>query len=980
MKSKKQKRNDRNKALLVGGVTVAVVILIALAILLIPRSGALFGKAAFQDSFMQENLVTYWSFDGTAQGLNLIIDGDMEQSDVDSWASGNDAYLNKISEEGYNNKVLKITKQTTPNPYVIQQVCAENEPNCLLITGNKYVLTGRVKRDDSAIPEVYITTLSAFDWKGKDIDDWQYFRIEFEADGNKIIKLGATTNNEGSFVQYDDISLTLLEGENDYFRNLVYYGAEKTPGYLGNSIYLDGSSYVRFPRIEETGENDAEFTVTAWVKPENEAGILAGATYSSWNRFDVSLNALGHMTHLNDYLDGCYRVYDFKHVYSQPGLFDDGLWHHIAITYDVINSNSDLYVDGAKKGGIEDRTEFDRKLVYQTLSCTSNEKCATRFHCDLESGKNICVKDVVIGKSCLSGSNCVNNICDGVDCVLTQGACVTTSDCPTSHGEECNVAEPLECVNNKCQAITATNKDTIPIGTISRIGALGTYANREGMFFKGYIDEFSVWDKVLTDADILSIYNNNLNELGLLEVEFVSEDSDGDGFDDSVDNCIDIVNPNQADYDEDGEGDACDPDFVSECVNYFDCGYGTREVCINGICKDMQECSSEDCSNLPNHDCLEITPEVNFCIDTNYWCDYNSPDNPINDNCNTLGYTCNVYDFCTPFCESDNDCSSGEICSGGECYAITDISILEIPYDNEISYELIDGSLHLTNLNVELSVDSMIDLRLEFMSCQDLQCNSPVEGEDIIVEEYIIEDGIAIISASYEAPGLLISEGVGTDVVDYYLNLDVYPYDTIPDNNEITVPLSYQPPFVDTDEDGIDDSVDNCLDIANPDQANLDEDSSGDACDEDIDGDTVINSEDMYPYCDDWNDNDGDGVADACDNCIFTPNPNQENADGDEFGDDCDPDLRECTINTDCPDDEICNFEIEECSLLGDVDGDESITATDVLVALQSYVNTEEINPYLVDADCNGAFDTTDILLMLRKSVGRVDPEFGCSP
>ena len=60
----------------------------------------------------------------------------------------------------------------------------------------------------------------------------------------------------------------------------------------------------------------------------------------------------------------------------------------------------------------------------------------------------------------------------------------------------------------------------------------------------------------------------------------------------------------------------------------------------------------------------------------------------------------------------------------------------------------------------------------------------------------------------------------------------------------LTDPIGF---VTDMDEDGIDDSVDNCPEIANPEQDDWDGDGEGDACDLDIDGDEVFNIDDQCP-------------------------------------------------------------------------------------------------------------------------------------
>lgn len=114
---------------------------------------------------------------------------------------------------------------------------------------------------------------------------------------------------------------------------------------------------------------------------------------------------------------------------------------------------------------------------------------------------------------------------------------------------------------------------------------------------------------------------------------------------------------------------------------------------------------------------------------------------------------------------------------------------------------------------------------------------------------------------------------------------------------EITVTAPIVPtedPITDTDGDTVEDTVDNCPDVANRDQVDTDFDGQGNLCDPDDDNDQTPDSVDNCPLvagtvagCPD---DDGDGVRQEFDNCPTVANAVQTNTDGDSFGDACDPD------------------------------------------------------------------------------------------
>ena len=120
-----------------------------------------------------------------------------------------------------------------------------------------------------------------------------------------------------------------------------------------------------------------------------------------------------------------------------------------------------------------------------------------------------------------------------------------------------------------------------------------------------------------------------------------------------------------------------------------------------------------------------------------------------------------------------------------------------------------------------------------------------------------------------------------------------------------TVSIIVRPVNDDDDGDTILDLDDNCPLFSNTDQADLDGDGQGDACDGDSDGDTIANTEDNCPAtsnADQANadsdasgdacdlDDDNDGLNDPDDNCPLVANADQADLNGDGTGNLCDDD------------------------------------------------------------------------------------------
>ncbi len=347
-------------------------------------------------------------------------------------------------------------------------------------------------------------------------------------------------------------------------------------------------------------------------------------------------------------------------------------------------------------------------------------------------------------------------------------------------------------------------------------------------------------------------------------------DVDNDGVCGNEDNCPDISNPDQADFDNDGIGDLCDDsvggivyisfDNVDGIAGTFDVLYDSDvdiygfQFVINGV---------------------DFTGQVEGTVP-----DFTVQINPENGQVIGFSLTQAVY-----------PAGTGVLATFYfDPGMMADICFSDVTFAAQAGYEPVVDVGECVSSGLCDTVDSDNDLWGD--SCD----NCPTDGN----ADQLDSDNDTIGDVCDECP-LDSDNDIDTDGVCG--DVDNCPGDANSDQSDIDLDGFGDVCDNDDDGDGVADVDDNCPVDANADQADLDEDFIGDVCDDDADGDGILNADDncamlanadqadldgdfIGDVCDD--DTDGDGVADVDDNCPVDSNADQADFDSDGFGDACD--------------------------------------------------------------------------------------------